>query len=197
MKLSEYAKRIGIGYRTAYNWWQAGSIPGAWQKDTGTIIVPESAIPGSGENVGRTKTVVYARVNSNEQSKAVLEEQAERLVDFCITNGWTVDRVVKEISSGLNENRKQLESILADDSVRRIVVERRERLVRFGFHYIEMMGQAEGLEIVVANKTDDDDKDELMADFKSIVTTFCSRIYPKRIGKEKADAMNRVLSDVE
>lgn len=197
MKLSEYAKRIGIGYRTAYNWWQAGSIPGAWQKDTGTIIVPESAIPGSGENTGRTKTVVYARVNSNEQRKTVLDEQAKRLVDFCISNGWIVDKVVKEVGSGLNENRKQLESILVDDSVRRIVVERRERLARFGFHYIEMMGQAEGLEIVVANKTDDDDKDELMADFKSMVATFCSRIYPKQMGKEKAEVMNGVFSDVE
>ena len=40
MKLSEYAKKHGITYRTAFRWWQNGQIKG-FQKPSGTIIVVE------------------------------------------------------------------------------------------------------------------------------------------------------------
>jgi hypothetical protein len=38
MKLSEYAKKIGVSYRTAHNHWKQGLIKG-YQLKTGTIIV--------------------------------------------------------------------------------------------------------------------------------------------------------------
>ena len=46
MKLSEYAKKYGITYRTAFRWWQNGQIKG-FQKPSGTIIVTEGeeAVP--------------------------------------------------------------------------------------------------------------------------------------------------------
>jgi predicted site-specific integrase-resolvase len=41
MKLSSYAKKLGICYKTAWNHFKAGEIPGAYQLVSGTIIVPE------------------------------------------------------------------------------------------------------------------------------------------------------------
>ena len=41
MKLVDYAKKLGINYRTAWNWFHAGRIKGAYQTETGTIIVEE------------------------------------------------------------------------------------------------------------------------------------------------------------
>ena len=41
MKLSQYAKKYGISYRTAFRWWQNGQIQD-FQKPFGTIIVTES-----------------------------------------------------------------------------------------------------------------------------------------------------------
>ncbi|MFL5623964.1 MAG: hypothetical protein ACJ788_00020 [Ktedonobacteraceae bacterium] len=40
MKLSQYAKKAGISYRTAFRWWKAGQIKG-YQVPSGTIIVTE------------------------------------------------------------------------------------------------------------------------------------------------------------
>ena len=40
MKLSVYAQKLGITYRTAWSYFQQGMIPGAYQMPTGTIIVP-------------------------------------------------------------------------------------------------------------------------------------------------------------
>lgn len=45
MKLSQYAKELGICYKTAWRHYHDGSIPGAYQLRSGTIIVPDKAIP--------------------------------------------------------------------------------------------------------------------------------------------------------
>ena len=192
MKLSVYAEKLGITYQTAYKWYKEGKIEGAYQTGTGTIIVPECH-----KKNNRSKTVVYARVSSNEQRKTNLETQSQRMIDFCISNGWVVDKVIKEVGSGLNDERKQLVALLKDSTVARIVVEHRDRLTRFGFKYLEVLAEIEGFEIVVAKKTIDNDSKDLMADFTAIITSFCARLYSQRRGKKKADAVKRVLEETE
>jgi predicted site-specific integrase-resolvase len=44
MKLSQYAKKLGVCYKTAWRYYKDGSIPGAYQLPSGTIIVPDKAI---------------------------------------------------------------------------------------------------------------------------------------------------------
>jgi len=43
MKLSVYARKLGISYRTARRWFKAGKVPG-YQADTGTIIVTDPIV---------------------------------------------------------------------------------------------------------------------------------------------------------
>jgi putative resolvase len=47
MKLSAYARQVGVTYKTAYAWWKAGQVD-AYQLPTGTIIVraPKDAATG-------------------------------------------------------------------------------------------------------------------------------------------------------
>ena len=101
--------------------------------------------------------------------------------------------IIKEVGSGLNDERKKLISIFKDPHVKRVVVEHRDRLTRFGFNYLQTLAEIEGFEIVVANKTMDNDKDDIMADFTAIITSFCARLYSKRRGKNKADALKKAL----
>lgn len=192
MKLTEYAKQTGISYATAYRWFKAERIPGAWQSDTGTIIVP-NALPGIEPAPARMRTVIYARVSFNGQRHTNLETQAERMAQFCTANGWVVDRVVKEVASGLSDQRPKLDSILKDPGLGRLVVEHRDRLTRFGFNYLQTMGDVLGFEIVVADKRFDGDKADLMADFTAIITSFCARLYSQRRGKHKADKLKAEL----
>ncbi len=44
MTLRQYADKLGIHYRTAWNHFKRGLIPRAYQLPTGTIIVPDSAL---------------------------------------------------------------------------------------------------------------------------------------------------------
>ena len=106
MKLSDWAKSQGISYQTAWRWFKAGKLPvKTVQTPSGTILV----------ELERTATEsrsawVYSRVSSPEK-KGDLERQAERCIAFCSSNGWTVEAVVKEIASGMNDNRPKFQCL--------------------------------------------------------------------------------------
>jgi putative resolvase len=153
MKLSEWARGQGISYRTALNWFHAGTLPvSARQLPTGTILVEPSAEPSG-------KTVAYCRVSSADQ-RDDLERQAGRVAEEAGKRGITLDATVTEVGSGLNGNRAKLRKILADPQVSRIVVEHRDRLARFGVEHLEAALAATGRRIIVLNP--DEVKDDLV-----------------------------------
>lgn len=183
MKLSEYAKQNSISYQTAWLHYKQGLIPNARQLPTGTVVIDEDT------NLNKMDyTIVYARVSSSE-NKNNLESQAERLTQYCIANGWTVDEVVKECASGLNDERPRLTKILKERKVTRLVIEHKDRLTRFGFNYIKVL--LNDCDIIVVNKCEDNQ--DLFEDFVSLVTSFCARIYGKRRTKRKTEQIINAL----
>lgn len=196
MKLSEYARRVGVTRFTAHRWFHDGKIPGAYQLPSGLIYVPDT-IFDTEKPEPKGLTVVYARVSSSELRKTNLETQAERLAQFAIANGWVVDKVIKEVGSGLNDERKKLTDLLRSDvKIARIIVEHQDRLTRFGFNYLQILADKMGFEIVVVNPTMTDNED-LMQDFASIVTSFCSRLYSRRRAKRQAEKIIQSLREEE
>lgn len=99
MKLSAYAKKLGVTYKTAWNYYRAGKL-NAYQTHTGTVIVRDDG-PSAEVN-----TAIYCRVSSSENEKN-LESQKQRLLDYCAAKGYKVSRVVEEVGSGINDSRKQ------------------------------------------------------------------------------------------
>lgn len=191
MKLSKYAEKIGVKRATATKWFHKGLIKGAYQLSTGTIIVPDEIFNEKESENG--ETVIYTRVSSPERRKTDLEYQAKRMSDFCVSNGWKIDRIIKEVGSGLNDSRPKLMELFdGKRNIKRIVVEHKDRLTRFGFNYLLALAKARGIEIIVADKTENP-KDDLMSDFVSVVTSFCARMYGQRRGKKKKDKMLEVI----
>jgi len=189
MKLSQYAKQQGISYRTALRWFRDGTIQG-YQAPSGTIIVTEREPMQAVQ-----KVAIYARVSSAAQ-RANLERQAERLTQYCTARGYHVAQVVKEIASGVNDSRPKLLSLLKDPSITRVVVEHRDRLTRFGFHYIDALFTVQGRTIEVVNPAQDD-TEELLADLTSIIYRFCARLYGQRRAKRKTEKLVEQLQAKE
>src|ERR1051326_3337689 len=104
MKLSTYAKQVGVSYETAWHWFKAGHLRG-YQMATGTIIITEPV--GEAPAKASESVVIYARVSAAE-NKAKLNSQAERLQAYCAAKGWRVSQGVKEIGSGVNDERPKL-----------------------------------------------------------------------------------------
>jgi predicted site-specific integrase-resolvase len=188
MKLIDYARLQGISYRTAWRWYKAGKIAGQ-QMDTGTILVTEP-LPMK-ELPATAKVAVYTRVSSSE-NKSNLDSQAERLVAYCTVRGYQVSQVVKEIGSGVNDNRPKFLALLADPSIRRIVIEHKDRGTRFGFRYIETLLKTYGREIEVVNQAENSTED-LLADLTSIIYSFCARLYGQRRAKRKTEKIVQEL----
>jgi putative resolvase len=163
VKLRTFAQWAGVRYETAWRWFKAGKIKG-YQLDTKTIVITEELSQHPEREI---IVVVYARVSANEH-RPNLERQAERLAAYCVAKGWKVHKVVKEVGSGVNDNRKKLLAILADPTITVIVVEHKDRLTRFGFRYIETLLAVQGRRIEVVNVTENPIED-IISDLTSII----------------------------
>ena len=187
MKLSEYAKMNNVCYRTAYRHWKAGIISGK-QLPTGTIVIGEEPKTDSNE-----KIAIYTRVSSSE-NKTNLDSQADRLLSYANAKGYQIHKIIKEVGSGLNDNRPKLYSLLADTSITKIIVEHKDRFSRFGLNYIKLLLESQGRSIEIVNEVTDQ-KEDLIQDFASIITSFCARLYGKRRSKRKTLELITELND--
>ena len=178
-KTGQYAKKHGVTTRTVWNWKTKGIIK-TERDSTGHLIIIEDE-----DSMINDSVAVYARVSSS-QNKDNLERQRKRVEDYCAARGYRVIKSVEEIGSGLNDHRPKLEKLLTDHSVKKIVVEHADRLSRFGSNYIRKLMEMQGREIEVINEQDSD-RDELMQDFVSVITSFCTRLYGLRRSKRRTE----------
>ncbi len=189
MKLRTFAKLAGVRYETAWRWFKAGKIKGQ-QLESGTIVIMEALNPAE---AGEQIVVVYARVSANE-NRPNLNSQAERLCAYCAAKGWKVHKIVKEVGSGVNDGRKKLLALLADPTITVIVVEHKDRLTRFGFRYIGTLMGVQGRRIEVVNLTENPIED-IIADFVSILYSFCAKLYGQRRAKRKTEKLVQELTE--
>lgn len=182
MKLSEYAHRIGVSYKTAYRLWRVGKLD-AYQLPTGTVIVREVVDRPS-------KIVLYARVSSADQ-KSDLQRQLERLRNYAAAKGYVVFKEVSEIAAGVKENRPQLTALLGDSRIGIIVVEHQDRLTRFGFNYLQTLLEVQKRQVEVINQTDTGN--DLVDDFVAVITSMAARIYGKRNSKRRAERIKQCI----
>lgn len=188
MKLSSYAKQVGVSYRTAWRWYKEGSVPG-YQLPSGTIII---TLQKTDTNLSKV-VAIYCRV-SDQGSKDNLNRQAERLIEYATAKGYTIYKVVKEIGSGLNDNRKQLSKLLEEDNYNILLVEHPDRLARFGLNYLKILLNKLGKELEIVNQVANG-RDELMQDLVSIIYSFSARMYGLRRAKRKTEKITQELQN--
>ena len=183
-KISEYAKIHNVTQRTVWNWIK--------NKQLNIEYTPTGRVRIIIDNPNEEKTIaIYTRVSSSE-NKDNLDRQADRLIAYCNAKGYKVSKIVKEIGSWINDKRPKLEQLLIDNSIDIIVVEHKDRLCRFGINYIEKLLSLQGRKIEIVNPVVDD-KEDLVQDFISIITSFCSRIYGLRRTKRNTEKLIRDL----
>ena len=159
-----------------WNKFHNGLLPNAYSDEKGSIFIRLN------EEKKEDFVVIYARVSSNDQRRD-LERQVDRLSDFAIKNGYTINKIYKEVASGLNDGRNQIQKLMENDKITTIIIENKDRLTRFGFNYLKTLFNRLNVNIIVASEIENSDKNDLMQDFISIVTSFCARLYGQRRSK--------------
>ena len=118
----------------------------AYQAASRTIIVtPAQSAQG--------QTAAYVRVSSHDQ-KSDIERQVARITMWGMENGYAIHQVVTEIGSGLNGHRPKIMKLLADPKCTVIIVEHRDRLMRFGSEYVASALAAQGRKLIVIDPSE-------------------------------------------
>lgn len=187
IKLSKYAKNHSITYGTALRHYHKGLLNGYQDETTKTIYIEEE----TKSVVNTNRVALYSRVSSSENRKNA-EKQLEQLRMYSLAKGYTIVEEVIEVASGLNDNRPKLEKILKKDNYDILLVEHKDRLTRFGFNYIEVLLEKSQQRVEVINYIQEE-KEDLINDLVSIITSFCARIYGQRRTKRKTEDLIKEL----
>ena len=175
IKISKYAKMTGVSVRTVWRRISDNSL-NIERTSTGRVLIVLNETVVKDLNI-----VVYAKVYSSE-SWDNLKRQKDRLISYCNAKGYKLSKIVTEVGSGLDDERKKLESLLLDKEIDIIVVEHKDRLARYGLNYIQKLLELDNRKIEIMNPVTNDE-DDLMQDFVSIITSFVSRLYGRRRSK--------------
>ena len=123
-------------------------------------------------------------IRSGHDQKADLDRQLARLTEFAVAKKLPITAAVKEIGSGLNGHRKSLMALLKNPDIGVIIVERRDRMARFGFEYIEATLAAQNRKILVIEP--DEITDDIVRDLHEVIVSMCVRLYGQRSAKTRA-----------
>lgn len=196
MKPREYAEASGIPYRTVIKYYNEGILKGR-KLPTGRIMIQNDLTPEPNHHTptpqDTTRVILYARVSSANNKKS-LDGQLERLRDYAAAKGWTIIGEYKEIASGLNDHRRILDKILrkSKEEYDVLLVEHKDRLTRFGWHYIQLLEEKQGITIQAVNQSEEKNN-EIIDDFISIITSFCMRIY----GSNRKAKTQKIIQEIQ
>ena len=202
VSIAEAAKALGVSPQTLRRWEREGkAVPtentaGGRRRYDLAKLRPDLF---RAESVADRKTVAYARVSSHDQ-KEDLERQKKVLEMYCSAAGWTYE-IVDDLGSGMNYRKKGLKRLIGgilDESIGRLVLTHKDRLLRFGAELIFALCEARNVEVVILNRGGDATfEEDLAKDVLEIITVFSARLYGSRSRKNKLiiDGIKKVVEE--
>ena len=197
MKAKEVRSILGITQQTLYNWTKEGKIKFHKISDHLNIYNDNSvyALIGNKQNKRNRKIISYSRVSTQNQ-KEQLKEQTQRIYDNCISRGIKLDEQLEDIKSGMSEDRpgfQKLIQMVVKNEVELVVIENKDRLIRFGYSTIESIFKYFGTKIMVLNDAIENKtyEQELTEDLISIIHYFTMKSYSHR------RKLNKLRKDIE
>ena len=197
LSIKEASEFLGVSIDTLRRWERAGKIT-AFRTEGGHRRYEKKDLIKfkKDDSVEPRITIAYCRVSSSDQ-KEDLQRQIENVSQYCIANGYQF-QVISDLGSGLNYNKKGLKELIeliCSNQIERIVVNYKDRLIRFGFELIEQLCSIYNVRIEVINLTEDKTyEEELVEDVLSVITVFSAKLYGSRSHKsKKIIAINQAL----
>lgn len=185
--IEEASNMLGVSKETLRRWERKGKITSErtqgkhrrYKKETIDRLLNK-------EIIRERMTVGYARVSTNEQ-KEDLKRQIQLIENYCSSHGYKFD-IISDIGSGLNYNKKgikQLIELIESDSIDRLVISYKDRLLRFGSEILFQLCDYHNVEVVIINSMDNTFENELVDDVLSIITVYSAKLYGERSHKNK------------
>ena len=204
LSIGQAARVLGVTIQTLRNWDRNGLLHPDERTKGGDRRYKLETLRRINRNIvfnkDDLKTIAYARVSSHDQ-KDDLVRQVQVLEMYCAKNGFDYE-VIQDLGSGMNYYKKGLTRLLnmiLDGQVGRLVITRKDRLLRFGAELVFAICEAKDVEVLIINKGDENPKfeEELAKDVLEIITVFSARLYGARSEKNKKllEGMKEALDD--
>lgn len=128
--------------------------------------------------------ISYSRVSCGVQLKQ-LKDQTNRIYEFCISKGIELDQQLEDVKSGMNFERKSFQKLIElviKGKIELVIIENKDRLVRFGFELVELIFRYFGTKILIINDSISNKsyEQELTEDLVSIIHYFSMKMYSHR-----------------
>ena len=129
--------------------------------------------------------VIYARVSTSKQKKD-LENQIETLKLFANSNGFVVNKIYKDIASGMSFDRQNFKDMLFDvieHKIKTVLISNKDRFSRVSFNMWKELFKSFNCDIIVMNdilESNDNDDKEIFEDIISLIHCFAMKMYSKR-----------------
>ena len=187
MKANKVLKVLGISRSTLYRYKRDGTIKIKTKFNDNFYEYDDDSVYrllGDSYKETNKQIVSYARVSTQNQKKQ-LQEQNQRIYDSCISRGLKLDKQFSDIKSGMTSDRKEFQDvirIIIQGKVELLVLENKDRLVRFGYEILEQIFKYFGCKILVLNDILENKtyEQELTEDLISIIHYFTMKNYSHR-----------------
>ena len=192
-KTGEVAELLGVTVPTVIRYCETNLLPfhktefghrRILAEDVYNYLVSQNMVY---DDTNSTKSdVIYARVSTHKQAeRGDLERQVEKVKLYAIDQNVHNLIVKTDIASGLNEHRKSLLSLIdmvQKGEVSRIFVLYKDRLTRFGYHYLKKICDFHGVSIIVVSDEVDNksQSEELTEDIIALIHSFSGKLYDLR-----------------
>ena len=181
-KTGEVAKMLGISIPTVIRYCEQGIIKHA-KNQYGHRRIEASDFFDYLLSIGQCiddseqnkHDVIYARVSTHKQAeRGDLDYQIEVVKLFAIDHNVRNLLIKKDVGSGLNDNRKNLKSLIdliQQGKVNRLFINSKNRLTRFGFNYIKQICNFHQVEIIIVSDAKDKkpESEELAGDIIALI----------------------------
>lgn len=192
LRQSEVTQKYRLSKTTLHRWLKDGkltdhrTVGGHRRYDSAEVEALLSV--SDGVTVTEKNVALYARVSTQKQAEN-LTRQHERLIEVCGERGYRIVLDCSEIASGLNDNRRQFFKVIdaaCKGEVKKVVVEHRDRLTRFGFRTIERFFKGVGCTVEVLEQVEGkSEHEELVEDMLSLLSSFSAKIYGRRSAERR------------
>ncbi len=186
ISINKASEIVGVSINTLRRWEKEGKITSERTKG-GHRRYDNNSLLGLINKGNEKLSIAYCRVSSFDQ-KDDLIRQINTVSEYCIARGYQF-RIIQDLGSGLNYNKKGLKELIeliCSQRINRIIINYKDRLIRYGYEIIENICELNGVKIEIINHTEDKTyEQELVEDVLSIITVFSSKLYGSRSHKIK------------
>ena len=129
-----------------------------------------------------------------------MDNQVQSIIQYCNNNGIKIDKVFKDVASGMNFDRKQFRDMMnmvLDHKIDTIYITYKDRFSRISFDLFERLFMEYNCKIVVINANNEQGENEEKEIFEEIVSMlhcFSMRMYSRR-RKKKLELMEEDLKN--